>query len=42
VLAQQWLRHKSSKPSFRGKFWVTVLANAAVFIYAAGKGGGAI
>jgi uncharacterized membrane protein YsdA (DUF1294 family) len=42
VLAQQWLRHKSSKASFRGKFWITVLANGAAFIYAAGRFGGAI
>ncbi|MGZ5200391.1 MAG: DUF1294 domain-containing protein [Telluria sp.] len=40
VLAQQWLRHKSAKASFRGKFWVTVLANATVFIYASARLGG--
>lgn len=27
VLAQQWLRHKSSKPSFRWRFHVTVALN---------------
>jgi uncharacterized membrane protein YsdA (DUF1294 family) len=27
LLAQHWLRHKSSKKSFRRVFWVTVLAN---------------
>jgi uncharacterized membrane protein YsdA (DUF1294 family) len=42
VLAQQWLRHKSSKTSFRARFWMTVLANGAGFIVAAGKFGGAI
>jgi uncharacterized membrane protein YsdA (DUF1294 family) len=42
VLAQQWLRHKSSKASFRLRFWMTVLANGAVFVVAAGKFGGAI
>jgi uncharacterized membrane protein YsdA (DUF1294 family) len=31
VLAQQWLRHKSAKASFRAKFWLTVLANVAAF-----------
>ncbi|MEC5161128.1 MULTISPECIES: DUF1294 domain-containing protein [unclassified Janthinobacterium] len=29
VLAQQWLRHKSSKASFRWKFWGTVALNVA-------------
>jgi uncharacterized membrane protein YsdA (DUF1294 family) len=29
VLAQQWLRHKSSKASFRLKFWGTVALNVA-------------
>lgn len=27
LLAQRWLRHKSSKPSFLAKFWCTVLLN---------------
>lgn len=27
--AQQWLRHKSSKPSFRRVFWLTLLINLA-------------
>jgi uncharacterized membrane protein YsdA (DUF1294 family) len=40
VLAQQWLRHKSAKASFRGKFWLTVLANSTVFIYATARLGG--
>ena len=33
VLAQQWLRHKSSKRSFRILFWITVAINIAAFIY---------
>ena len=31
LLAQQLLRHKTSKPSFVSAFWVTVLLNAAGF-----------
>lgn len=31
LLAQQLLRHKTSKPSFVSAFWATVLLNAAVF-----------
>lgn len=27
LLAQQWLRHKSAKQSFRAVFWVTVVLN---------------
>ena len=33
LLAQQWLRHKTSKRSFRRLFWVTVAANVAGFVY---------
>lgn len=40
VLAQQWLRHKSAKASFRAKFWATVCVNAGVFVAAAGRLGG--
>ncbi|EGJ11313.1 cold shock and DUF1294 domain-containing protein [Rubrivivax benzoatilyticus] len=29
LLAQQWLRHKSSKPAFRRVFWATVMLNVA-------------
>ncbi|WP_343729396.1 DUF1294 domain-containing protein [Duganella sp.] len=29
LLAQQWLRHKSSKTSFLIPFWLTVLLNVA-------------
>jgi len=32
LLAQQWLRHKSSKPSFVAAYWVTVVANVAGFV----------
>ncbi|MDL2354311.1 MAG: DUF1294 domain-containing protein [Pseudomonadota bacterium] len=35
VLAQQWLRHKSSKPAFRARFWVTVAVNLLVFAWLA-------
>ena len=32
VLAQQFLRHKSTKASFRSAFWVTVWLNIAAFV----------
>lgn len=32
ILAQQILRHKSSKASFRARFWATVIANVSGFI----------
>jgi len=32
LLAQQWLRHKSSKAEFRSVFWVTVVMNVAGFV----------
>lgn len=32
IVAQQVLRHKSSKASFRAKFWATVIANVVGFI----------
>ncbi|PWF45996.1 DUF1294 domain-containing protein [Massilia glaciei] len=32
VLAQQWLRHKTSKASFRLRFFATVGANLAGFV----------
>lgn len=35
VLAQQWLRHKSGKPSFRTLFWATVALNVGAFAYLA-------
>lgn len=31
ILAQQWLRHKSSKSSFQLAFWTTVAVNLAAF-----------
>ena len=33
LLAQQWLRHKSSKRAFLRMFWATVAANVAGFVY---------
>lgn len=33
MLAQQWLRHKSSKESFRAPFWTTVAVNVGAFVY---------
>ena len=32
VLAQQFLRHKSAKVSFRAAFWVTVVVNVLAFV----------
>jgi uncharacterized membrane protein YsdA (DUF1294 family)/cold shock CspA family protein len=32
LVAQQVLRHKSNKASFRSAFWVTVVLNVAVFV----------
>ena len=32
LLAQQLLRHKTSKPDFVGVFWITVALNVAVFM----------
>ena len=32
LLAQQLLRHKTSKPDFVGVFWITVALNVAVFV----------
>lgn len=33
VLAQQWLRHKSSKRQFQVVFWISVLGNVTAFVY---------
>lgn len=33
VLAQQWLRHKSSKRAFQVAFWGTVVGNVSAFVY---------
>lgn len=32
IVAQQTLRHKTKKPSFRVRFWATVLVNVALFV----------
>lgn len=32
IVAQQVLRHKSNKASFRASFWLTVIINALVFV----------
>lgn len=32
IVAQQVLRHKSNKASFRAKFWATVIANVLGFV----------
>ncbi len=39
IVAQQKLRHKSRKPSFRAVFWVTVLLNCGVFVWLFTPGG---
>ncbi|NNG24459.1 DUF1294 domain-containing protein [Telluria aromaticivorans] len=33
LLAQQWLRHKTSKASFQWKFYLTVALNLGLFLY---------
>lgn len=33
LLAQEWIRHKSSKMSFQAVFWVTVAVNCAVLTW---------
>ena len=33
VLAQQWLRHKTSKTSFQWKFHLSVAVNLVLFVY---------
>ena len=35
ALAQQWMRHKSSKPSFGARFWDTVALNVGAFAWLA-------
>ena len=32
LLAQRVVRHKSSKPSFQAKFWLTVVAHIAIIL----------
>lgn len=38
LLAQQLLRHKSSKASFRAVFWITVALNIAAFVALSARG----
>ena len=35
IVAQKTLRHKSNKHSFKGRFWITVMVNIAIFAYLA-------
>jgi uncharacterized membrane protein YsdA (DUF1294 family) len=35
IVAQQMLRHKTSKVTFRIRFWITVTANVALFTWVA-------
>ena len=37
LLAQQWLRHKTAKRSFRQLFWCTVVANVAGFVWVSSR-----
>ena len=37
LIAQQKLRHKSKKRSFRTVFWITVCMNLAIFFWIFGK-----
>ncbi len=42
LLAQQYLRHKSSKAAFRSVFWCTVALNVAAFVFFASPAGRSI
>lgn len=42
MIAQQTLRHKSKKQSFRAVFWITVMLNIGVFIWLNTSDGGAV
>lgn len=42
LVAQQKLRHKSKKESFRFEFWITVLTNCGVFIWLFSTDGSAL
>jgi uncharacterized membrane protein YsdA (DUF1294 family)/cold shock CspA family protein len=42
LIAQQTLRHKSKKQSFRNVFWITVFLNIGVFVWFHTPEGGAI
>jgi uncharacterized membrane protein YsdA (DUF1294 family)/cold shock CspA family protein len=37
AFAQQWLRHKSSKPSFQAAYWFTVAINVAIVAWTASR-----
>lgn len=37
LLAQQWLRHKTAKPAFQWKFYLTVALNIAAFAWLAAR-----
>jgi uncharacterized membrane protein YsdA (DUF1294 family) len=37
LLAQRWLRHKTSKFAFQWRFWCTVLLNAGLFAWLAAQ-----
>ena len=39
LLAQQWLRHKTAKPSFQWKFHLTVALNIGLFAWLAWRAG---
>jgi len=42
LIAQQTLRHKSKKTSFRAAFWMTVLLNCAAFVWLHTEAGRAV
>lgn len=42
LIAQQMLRHKSKKESFRFVFWITVVVNCGVFIWLFSTSGSAL
>ena len=35
IVAQQLFRHKTAKRTFRARFWASVVANIAIFLWAA-------
>jgi uncharacterized membrane protein YsdA (DUF1294 family) len=39
LLAQQWLRHKSAKPSFLLKSWGTIVLNLGALLWLAHRSG---
>jgi uncharacterized membrane protein YsdA (DUF1294 family) len=42
LLAQEWLRHKSSKSNFKAVFWIAVVCNCAVLGWLLTKDGTAL